>query len=84
MTSYADDFNVPHEDVRAGTYLRLSGGGGTIVVACRTGGGVRRHWAGWTPGARRRRAHVRLDAPSFVTFQYVLADLGVLTPRPGG
>jgi hypothetical protein len=26
MTSYADDYNVPYDDVHAGTYLRLSNG----------------------------------------------------------
>jgi hypothetical protein len=35
MTSYADGYNVPHDDVRSGTYLRLSNGG-SITIACRT------------------------------------------------
>jgi hypothetical protein len=80
MSSYADDFNVPHDDVPAGTYLRLTGGG-TIVVACKTSSAVRKHWTGWTPGKRRRGAHIRLDPPAFVTLQCALADSGALTLR---
>ena len=80
MTSYADDFNVPHDDVPAGTYLRLSGDG-SIVVSCRQSTAVRKHWTGWTPGPRRRRSHLRLEAPAFVALQYVLAESGSLTRR---
>lgn len=80
MTSYADDFNVPHDDVAAGTYLRLSSNG-SIVISCRQSTSVRKHWTGWTPGPRRRRAHLRLDAPTFVALQYALAAQGALTLR---
>lgn len=82
MTSCADDYNVPYDDVRSGTYLRLSDGA-SITIACRTSTDVRRHWTGWTSGRARRRAHLRLDAPDFVRLQYALAGLGVLTLRDG-
>jgi hypothetical protein len=80
MTSYADEFNVPHDRVPDGVYLRLTNGG-SVTIACRTGTGVRRHWTGWTPGRRRQHAQIRLDAPAFVRLQYALAEQGVLTPR---
>ena len=83
MTSYADDYNVPHDDVAAGTYLRLTGNGTTLVVACPQSTAVRKHWTGWTAGPRRGRAHLRLDAPAFVAVQYALADCGILTLHSG-
>lgn len=79
-SSYADDYNVPHDEVQAGTYLRLSNGA-SITIACRTSTGVRKHWAGWTPGKPRRRAHLRLDAPGFVHLQYALATRNTLLLR---
>jgi hypothetical protein len=84
MTSYADDFNVPHDDVAAGTYLRLSAAGSAVIIGCSQNTAVRKHWSGWKPGPRRRSTHLRLDPPSFVALQYALAESGTLTLRTAG
>ncbi|MBZ0234548.1 MAG: hypothetical protein K8M05_19610 [Deltaproteobacteria bacterium] len=77
MASYADDYNVPHDTVRTGAYLRL---GDAITVGCRGGANVKAHWAGWTQGPRRRRADLIVDRRARVELEYVLAAAGALRP----
>ena len=68
-------------DVASGNYLRLICGRRHITVHCKHGRTLRRAWTGWVQTRRRRRWHITLDAVQFVELQYVLADLGLLTPR---
>lgn len=77
MSSYADDHNVPHTDVRIGWYLRL---GGAISIGCKTAANVKAHWTGWQQGPRRRIVDLVVERRVLVEVEYVLASAGALRP----
>ena len=79
--SSTHDYITETIDESAGTYLRIGGGRRSIVVRCRSGGGVHKHWRGWVQGPLTRRWHITLSAADFAALQYVLADHGVLQLR---
>lgn len=84
MSSYEDDFSVAGDDVKVGTYLRLTGeGGGALTLAVPKGTGLRGHWApgGWRAGPSRRILDVTLDRASMIAVEYHLASRGLLVPR---
>jgi hypothetical protein len=77
MSSYADDYNVPHETVRVGSYVRL---GDAITIGCKSSANVKAHWTGWQQGPKRRGVDVMIDRRARVEIEYVLATAGALRP----
>jgi hypothetical protein len=76
------DTNVPHEEVRAGSYVRVSDGRSTITFAHR-GASLRKRWGdrGIRSGAKRTHFDVRLDTPALVAIEHVLHAAGALQLR---
>ncbi len=83
MTSYADDMNVPHVDVRAGRYVKVQCPRSRIAIAvgCRGGSALAAHWTGWTQGGKRRGVDVVVSREAMVALEYELAGRGLLVPR---
>lgn len=79
MSSYEHSVT---EDVRVGSYLRLSNEQVAITVGCKGGTELRKHWdgSGIRSGPRRRRWDITLDRVSSVKLQYHLAAQHALTP----
>lgn len=71
------------DEVRAGTYLRLSDGRRHIVVASERGTGFRKHWSPrhWRGGPKRRSCDITLQLPDVVALEYQLAYRSMLSPR---
>lgn len=82
MSSYGDDFNVPHETIRTGSYLRITAGSRSITIGSKHGTQFAAHWQRdlWRQGGRRRACDVRVDRTSLVAIEYVLARAGRLVP----
>ena len=78
----SNDTNVPHDEVRTGSYVRVSDGHATITFAHR-GASLRRRWSdrGVRPGGKRRHFDVRLDTPALVAIEHVLHAAGALHLR---
>ncbi len=72
----------PSVEERSGAYVQLLGDGRPITVRCRSGT-ARKAWVGWDPGRRVKRWQVTVDPAAFVALLYLLADAGVLRPKPG-
>ena len=79
MSSYEHSVT---EDVRVGSYLRLSNEQAAITVGCKGGSELRKHWdaSRIRSGPRRRRWDITLDRVSSVELQYLLAAQHALTP----
>jgi hypothetical protein len=77
MSSYADDHDVPHHDVRIGWYLTL---GGSITIGCNTAANAKSHWTGWQQGPRRRMVDIVVSRRVLVDVEYVLAATGAWSP----
>lgn len=77
----AADYNQPTTPRKLGNYLRLSGEGKSITIACRHSTLVREHWTGWTQGPRRRYCDLVIDREALVALEYELAKRGVLALR---
>jgi len=77
--------NAPGYDVQVGSYLRVTGEGGTLALGSKTGTSFRKHWSpdGWSAGAARRRRDITLPPPALVAVEYLLAELGALKTRSG-
>jgi hypothetical protein len=75
--------DAPTWDVRAGSYLRLSGEGGSLTLGSKTGTGFRKHWrsGGWSAGRARRRWDILLAPGDLVAVEYLLAARGALGVR---
>jgi hypothetical protein len=83
MSSYGDDINVAHTDVKAGRYIRVQCPRSRIgiTVGCRGGVPLAGHWTGWTQGERRRSADLVIARDAMVAFEYALVERGLLKPR---
>jgi hypothetical protein len=80
-----------HEEVKAGTYLRLSGGSSNVTVGSTKGTGFRKHWspAGWRAASKLGAWDITISREDLVRLEYQLAHRGMLTaslrsscPRP--
>jgi len=80
----SSDANVPHDEVRAGAYVRVSDGNAAITFAHR-GASLRKRWStkGVRSGAKRLRFDVRLETRDLVAVEHALHALGVLHLREG-
>ncbi|MBA3369449.1 MAG: hypothetical protein H0T99_12405 [Geodermatophilaceae bacterium] len=72
----------PTIEEAAGIYVELRSGRRYITVRCKQSTGFRKTWVGWEQAGRSRRWHIILDPADFVSLQYTLVDLGLLTLRP--
>jgi hypothetical protein len=73
-----------HEPSRRGSYLRIVDGARSITIHP-AGTSAREFWAldGIRTGPKRYGYDLRLDAPAFVTLEYLLASRGMLSLRSG-
>lgn len=78
----SNDVNVPHDEVRAGAYVRVSDGDTTITFGHR-GAGARKRWsaAGLRTGAKRGHFDVRLETRALVVIEHALHAAGALRLR---
>ncbi len=78
----SNDVNVPHEEVRVGSYVRVSDGSATITFAHR-GASLRKRWSdrGIRSGPKRSHVDVRLDTPALVVLEHALHAAGALQLR---
>lgn len=72
------DYNVPGEEIKAGSYLRIAGPS-SILVGCPSNAGTKAHWTGWTQGPHRRFADITVPRAAMIALEYHLAARGVLT-----
>lgn len=72
----------PRIEEPAGIYVELCSGRRYITVRCKQNTGFRKTWVGWEQAGRSRRWHIILYPADFVSLQYTLVDLGLLTLRP--
>lgn len=72
----------PPTEVRTGRYLRLVGDGGAITIGCKQQTQFASHWhrAGFTTGAKRGRADIRVPVEAMLAIEYGLAERGILVP----
>jgi hypothetical protein len=74
------DEHSASEDVRVGSYLRISDAGSDITIGSRENTHFRKHWLGARPGPRRRRCDLTLDRLASISLQYELAARRLLEP----
>jgi len=71
-------YNVPGEQIKAGSYLRIAGPS-SILVSCPSNAGTKAQWTGWTQGPRLRLADITVSRVAMIALEYHLAARGVLT-----
>jgi hypothetical protein len=82
MTNFHDDGGRTVEEP-SGAYVMVRGTGRPTTVGCRTGGPIRKALVGWVPGSQSKSWQITVDSGPFAAPCYLLADAGMLQPKPG-